>query len=38
MLGRVIDALGDPIDGKGPINCDQRIRVEVKEDLIYMRV
>ena len=37
MLGRVIDALGDPIDGKGPINCDQRIRVEVKAPGIIPR-
>ena len=30
MLGRVIDGLGDPIDGKGPIQGDvQRKRIEV---------
>src|SRR6186997_530988 len=30
LLGRVVDALGNPIDGKGPIVSDQRSRVEVK--------
>lgn len=30
LLGRVVDALGDPIDGKGPIETQQRRRVEVK--------
>src|SRR5687767_10071484 len=29
LLGRVVDALGNPIDGKGPIASDQRSRVEV---------
>lgn len=24
LLGRVVDALGNPIDGKGPIACKQR--------------
>ena len=24
MLGRVVDALGNPIDGKGPIKSDER--------------
>lgn len=24
LLGRVVDALGNPIDGKGPIKGDQR--------------
>lgn len=28
MLGRVVNALGQPIDGKGPINTDQRRPVE----------
>src|ERR1700710_2133770 len=27
LLGRVVDALGNPIDGKGPIQADQRVRV-----------
>ena len=28
MLGRVVDALGAPIDGKGPINAEERAPVE----------
>jgi len=28
LIGRVVDALGNPIDGKGPINTDQRNPVE----------
>src|SRR5918995_4492676 len=28
MLGRVVDALGSPIDGKGPINTDRRSPIE----------
>ena len=27
MLGRVFDALGNPIDGLGPIKTDKRKRV-----------
>ncbi len=30
LLGRVVDALGNPIDGKGPIEAAERRRVEVK--------
>ena len=30
MIGRVVDALGQPIDGKGPINADQTRRLEVQ--------
>src|SRR5690348_14677273 len=30
LLGRVVDGLGNPIDGKGPINAKARSRVEVK--------
>merc|ERR1711971_668968 len=30
LLGRVVDALGNPIDGKGPIDSDSRARVGVK--------
>jgi proton translocating ATP synthase F1 alpha subunit len=38
MLGRVIDGLGDPIDGKGPIAGDvQRKRIEVKAPGIIAR-
>jgi F-type H+-transporting ATPase subunit alpha len=28
LLGRVIDPLGNPLDGKGPVNTDQRMPVE----------
>ncbi len=28
LLGRVVDALGNPIDGKGPIECDQTSPIE----------
>jgi len=37
MLGRVIDALGEPIDGEGPIKSDQRQRVELKAPGIIPR-
>ncbi|MFZ1742345.1 MAG: F0F1 ATP synthase subunit alpha [Pontixanthobacter sp.] len=37
LLGRVVDALGNPIDGKGPINATQRSRVEVKAPGIIPR-
>src|SRR5919107_924306 len=37
LLGRVVDALGNPIDGKGPIISDQRSRVEVKAPGIIPR-
>ncbi|GAA5890513.1 hypothetical protein JCM5296_005069 [Sporobolomyces johnsonii] len=30
MLGRVVDALGNPIDGKGPIKAVERRRAQVK--------
>merc|ERR1719282_2317612 len=30
ILGRVVDALGNPIDGKGPIACKERYRVGLK--------
>ena len=30
LLGRVVDALGNPIDGKGPIEATERRRVDVK--------
>src|SRR5213592_4044542 len=30
LLGRVVDALGNPIDGKGSIQTTERRRVEVK--------
>ena len=37
LLGRVVDALGNPIDGKGPINAKQRARVDVKAPGIIPR-
>ena len=37
LLGRVVDALGNPIDGKGPIEYTQRSRVEVKAPGIIPR-
>ena len=38
LLGRVVDALGNPIDGKGPIEgADQRSLVEVKAPGIIPR-
>lgn len=30
LLGRVVDGLGNPIDGKGPLNCKSTSRIEVK--------
>ena len=37
LLGRVVDALGNPIDGKGPIETTERSRVEVKAPGIIPR-
>ncbi|MGC2135294.1 MAG: F0F1 ATP synthase subunit alpha [Xanthobacteraceae bacterium] len=37
LLGRVVDALGEPIDGKGPIKADHRARVDVKAPGIIPR-
>ena len=37
LLGRVVDALGNPIDGKGPIKDATRTRVEVKAPGIMPR-
>jgi F-type H+-transporting ATPase subunit alpha len=37
LLGRVVDALGNPIDGKGPIKAEQRARVDVKAPGIIPR-
>ncbi len=37
LLGRVVDPLGNPIDGKGPIKAKQRSRVEVKAPGIVYR-
>jgi F-type H+-transporting ATPase subunit alpha len=37
LLGRVVDGLGNPIDGKGPINSKEKKRVEVKAPGIIPR-
>jgi F-type H+-transporting ATPase subunit alpha len=37
LLGRVVDALGNPIDGKGPIKAKERRRVDVKAPGIIPR-
>ncbi len=37
LLGRVVDALGNPIDGKGPIVAAERRRVDVKAPGIIPR-
>ena len=37
LLGRVVDGLGNPIDGKGPIQSDTRKRVDVKAPGILPR-
>jgi F-type H+/Na+-transporting ATPase subunit alpha len=37
LLGRVVDALGNPIDGKGPIKAEERRRVDVKAPGIIPR-
>ncbi|OMJ29082.1 ATP synthase subunit alpha, mitochondrial [Smittium culicis] len=37
LLGRVVDALGNPIDGKGPINTTLRSRAQVKAPGIIPR-
>ncbi|MEO6394387.1 MAG: F0F1 ATP synthase subunit alpha [Devosia sp.] len=37
LLGRVVDALGNPIDGKGPLKAKERRRVDVKAPGILPR-
>ncbi|MEM8753421.1 MAG: F0F1 ATP synthase subunit alpha, partial [Pseudomonadota bacterium] len=37
LLGRVVDGLGNPIDGKGPVNASGRSRAEVKAPGIIPR-
>jgi F-type H+/Na+-transporting ATPase subunit alpha len=37
LLGRVVNALGEPIDGKGPIKSKKRARVDVKAPGIIPR-
>ncbi|MCC7385093.1 MAG: F0F1 ATP synthase subunit alpha [Deltaproteobacteria bacterium] len=37
ILGRVVNALGEPIDGKGPIDTKERRKIEVKAPGIIAR-
>src|SRR5437867_12862357 len=37
LLGRVVDALGNPLDGKGPIEATERRRADVKAPGIIPR-
>ncbi|KAK8095631.1 uncharacterized protein PG998_002260 [Apiospora kogelbergensis] len=37
MLGRVVDALGNPIDGKGPLNTKEKRRAQLKAPGILPR-
>ena len=37
LLGRVVDALGNPVDGKGPIQASETRRVELKAPGIVAR-
>jgi F-type H+-transporting ATPase subunit alpha len=37
LIGRVVNALGQPVDGKGPIDSKERRRVEVKAPGILQR-
>ncbi len=37
LLGRVVDALGNPIDGKGPLKAKQSSRVDIKAPGIIAR-
>src|SRR5689334_6342235 len=37
MLGRVVDALGQPIDGKGPVDTPHTRRIEIKAPGIVAR-
>jgi F-type H+-transporting ATPase subunit alpha len=37
LIGRVVNALGEPVDGKGPIESKERRRVEVKAPGIILR-
>ncbi len=37
LLGRVVDTLGDPIDGKGPINTTERRFLEVQAPSVVER-
>merc|ERR1712055_52422 len=37
VLGRVVDALGNPIDGKGPLGTSEKFRVGLKAPGIIPR-
>ncbi|MCC6877598.1 MAG: F0F1 ATP synthase subunit alpha, partial [Sandaracinaceae bacterium] len=37
LVGRVVNALGEPVDGKGPIEATERRRVELKAPGIILR-
>src|SRR5512136_1479729 len=37
LLGRVVDGLGNPIDGRGPINAKQSRKIEIKAPGIVKR-
>ena len=37
LVGRVVDALGEPIDGRGPIDSKERRRIELKAPGIVAR-
>src|SRR5438309_1342359 len=37
LLGRVVDALGNPIDGKGPVKSEERREVDIKAPGIIPR-
>jgi len=37
LLGRVVDGLGNPLDGKGPLNASHRRRVDIKAPGIISR-
>jgi F-type H+-transporting ATPase subunit alpha len=37
LIGRVVDALGEPIDGRGPIDTTERRRIEIKAPGIVAR-
>jgi proton translocating ATP synthase F1 alpha subunit len=37
LLGRIVDPLGNPIDGKGPINAKKFVSIEVKAPGIITR-
>jgi F-type H+-transporting ATPase subunit alpha len=37
LIGRVVNALGQPVDGKGPINTTERRKIEVKAPGIIAR-